>query len=417
MDKVLRVAFFPDSFLEVDGVAMTSNRLVTFAKQRNYPLICIHAGPRTEARDEGSVRYLSLKRSPLAIPMDETLKYDPLFQRHVIRVKKELEAFKPDVIHITGLNDVSIIGAYLAWKLKIAMTASWHTNLHEFAAQRLRKLLRFLPESAREGVAGFAQEHILRGAVLYYKMPQRILAPNQELRDILVKGTGRKANLMARGVDTTIFSPSNRTVTDGVLRFGYVGRLRAEKNVRLLAELEERLLESGRRGFKFLIVGEGSEREYLEKTMKSAEFTGFLQGKALSEAYANMDVFIFPSETDAYGNVPQEAMASGVPAIVSDQGGPKFFVTNGQNGFVASGIEDFVRYSVELLDNPDKLAEMKKASIAYAATKSWDSVFETVYRTYAEAKQHLDEAKLKNSQNKQTDFSGARYNAQNQDRE
>ena len=417
MDKVLRVAFFPDSFLEVDGVAMTSNRLVTFAKQRNYPLICIHAGPRTEARDEGSVRYLSLKRSPLAIPMDETLKYDPLFQRHVTRVKKELEAFKPDVIHITGLNDVSIIGAYLAWKLKIAMTASWHTNLHEFAAQRLRKLLRFLPESAREGVAGFAQEHILRGAVLYYKMPQRILAPNQELRDILVKGTGRKANLMARGVDTTIFSPSNRTVTDGVLRFGYVGRLRAEKNVRLLAELEERLLESGRRGFKFLIVGEGSEREYLEKTMKSAEFTGFLQGKALSEAYANMDVFIFPSETDAYGNVPQEAMASGVPAIVSDQGGPKFFVTNGQNGFVASGIEDFVRYSVELLDNPDKLAGMKKASIAYAATKSWDSVFETVYRTYAEAKQHLDEAKLKNSQNKQTDFSGARYNAQNQDRE
>ena len=370
---------------------MTSNRLVNFAKQRNYPLICIHAGPRTEAKDEGSIRHLSLKRSPLAIPMDETLKYDPLFQRHVTRVRKELEKFKPDVIHITGLNDVSIIGAYLAWKLKIAMTASWHTNLHEFAAQRLRTRFGFMPASVTEGVAGFAQKHILRGALLYYKMPQRILAPNQELRDILVNGTGRKANLMARGVDTTIFSPSNRTVNDGILRFGYVGRLRAEKNVRLLAELEKRLLESGRTGFKFLIVGEGSEREYLEQYMKTAEFTGFLQGKELSEAYANMDIFIFPSETDAYGNVPQEAMASGVPAIVSDQGGPRFFVTNGQNGFVASGIDDFVRYSTELIDNPDTLAEMKKASIVYAATKSWDSVFETVYATYAEAKNHLDE--------------------------
>ena len=84
MDKVLRVAFFPDSFLEVDGVAMTSNRLVNFAKERNYPLICVHAGPRTEAKNEGSIRYLSLKRSPLAIPMDETLSYDPLFQRHVV---------------------------------------------------------------------------------------------------------------------------------------------------------------------------------------------------------------------------------------------------------------------------------------------------------------------------------------------
>jgi glycosyltransferase involved in cell wall biosynthesis len=407
VDNVLRVAFFPDSFLEVDGVAMTSNRLVDFAKQRSYPLICIHAGPQTEARDEGSVRYLSLKRSPLAIPMDETLKYDPLFQRHVTRVRKELEAFKPDVIHITGLNDVSIIGAYLAWKLGIAMTASWHTNLHEFAAQRLRKMFRFLPESAREGIAGFAQKHILRGALLYYKMPQRILAPNQELMDVLVKGTGRKANIMVRGVDTELFSPSNRTVDDGILRFGYVGRLRAEKNVRLLAELEKRLLESGRSGFKFLIVGEGNEREYLEQNMKTAEFTGFLQGKALSEAYANMDVFIFPSETDAYGNVPQEAMASGAPAIVSDQGGPKFFVTNGQNGFVASGIDDFARYSIELIDNPDKLAEMKKASVAFAATRSWDSVFETVYKTYAEAKTHLAEAKLRSSQNKQADFSDA----------
>jgi glycosyltransferase involved in cell wall biosynthesis len=238
-------------------------------------------------------------------------------------------------------------------------------------------------------------------------MPQRILAPNQELRDILVKGTGRKANLMARGVDTTIFSPSNRTVNDGILRFGYVGRLRAEKNVRLLAELEKRLLESGRSGFKFLIVGEGNEREYLEQNMKTAEFTGFLQGKALSEAYANMDVFIFPSETDAYGNVPQEAMASGSPAIVSDRGGPRFFVTNGQNGFVASGLEGFVSHSIELIDNPDKLAEMKKASIAYAASMSWDSIFETVYKTYAEAHKHLDEAKLRSSQNKQAGLSDA----------
>jgi glycosyltransferase involved in cell wall biosynthesis len=61
------------------------------------------------------------------------------------------------------------------------------------------------------------------------------------------------------------------------------------------------------------------------KNMKTAEFTGFLTRK-LSEAYANIDVFLFPSETDAFGNVIQEANASGVPAIVTDQGGPKFIV-------------------------------------------------------------------------------------------
>ena len=74
---------------------------------------------------------------------------------------------------------------------------------------------------------------------------------------------------MTRGVDTEMFSPEKRTVNDGVFRFGFVGRLRAEKNVRLLAELEKKLLEDGKTNFKFLIVGEGNEREWLEKNMKT----------------------------------------------------------------------------------------------------------------------------------------------------
>jgi phosphatidylinositol alpha 1,6-mannosyltransferase len=400
VDKVLRVAYFPDSFLEVDGVAMTSNKLVKFAREREYPFLCIHAGPETKVRDEGSVRFLSLKRSALSIPMDHSLRYDPLFQRHVSKVRKEIEAFRPDVIHITGLNDVSIIGAYLAWTLDLPLVASWHTNLHEYAALRLNKKLTFLPESTRKGFLKFLERNILKGAVWYYKMPQCILAPNQELRDILVGGTGRPAKLMFRGVDTNVFSPSKRTVNDGVLRFGFVGRLRVEKNVRMLVELEKRLLASGRTNFRFLIVGEGDERGYLEKNMTTADFTGYLEGEALSEAYANMDVFIFPSETDAYGNVPQEAMASGAPAIVTNMGGPRFFVRDGENGFVANGLDDFVRYASLLIDDPAKLEQMKKSSLAFAASRSWESVFETVYDAYHDAKIHLDEIKARRPRGK-----------------
>ena len=400
MDKILRVAYFPDSFLEVDGVAMTSNKLVRFARERNYPFLCVHAGPETKVSDEGSVRLLSLKRSPLAIPMDHSLRYDPLFQRHVAKVRKEMEAFRPDVIHITGPNDVSIIGAYLAWSMDISLVASWHTNVHEYASRRLDRKLSFLPDSTRSAITKFIEQSVLKGAVLYYKMPQCILAPNQDILEILVNSTGRPAKLMVRGVDTDVFSPSKRTVNDGILRFGFVGRLRIEKNVRLLVDLEHRLLASGRNNFKFLIVGEGDEREYLEKNMTTAEFTGYLGGEALSEAYANMDVFIFPSETDAYGNVPQEAMASGAPAIVSNLGGPRFFVRNGENGFVADGLDEFVRYAIELIDDRAKLEQMKRSSIAYAATRSWDSVFETVYEAYAAAKDRLDEKKCRRPQAK-----------------
>lgn len=382
MDKNLRVAFFPDSFLEVNGVAMTSKRLVGYAKRNGYPFLCVHAGERTASLTDGSVSYLSLKRSPVSFPMDEGLKYDPLFQRHAHRVLRELIKFKPDVLHITGLNDVSIIGAYLAWKMNLPLIGSWHTNLHEYAARRLSRMFSFLPKNTVSPVTGFAERKIMDGAVLYYKMPKVILAPNQELLDKLTEGTNRVGRLMLRGVDTDVYSPAKRTVSDGVFRFGFVGRLRAEKNVRLLAELEQKLLAAGKTNFKFLIIGEGNEREWLEKTMKTAEFTGFLSGEKLAENYANIDVFLFPSETDAFGNVVQEANASGVPAIVSDQGGPKFIVRHGETGFVAANLGGFFKHSLELLNDPEKLARMKRASREFAHSRSWDAVFEDVYRAY-----------------------------------
>src|SRR5215204_741165 len=364
---------------------MTSKRLIGYAKRHGYPYLCIYAGKKTETSNDGSVEYVSLKRSPVSLPMDEDLKYDPLFQRHVNRVLRELVDFKPDVMHITGLNDVSIVGAYLAWKMQIPLVGSWHTNLHEFAARRLTRMLRFLPQKTLDSLTGFAERKIMDGAVLYYKMPKVVLSPNQELVDLLGNGTKRISRLMSRGVDTDNFSPKKRTVNDETFRFGFVGRLRAEKNVRLLADLEKKLVENGKTNFKFLIVGEGNEREWLEKNMTRVEFTGFLDGEKLSEAYANMDVFVFPSETDAFGNVAQEANASGVPGIVTDQGGPKFIIRHNESGFVAENFEDFVKYSLELMDNPEKLAKMKKKARASAMSSSWDAVFEAVYDAYREA--------------------------------
>jgi len=389
VEDPIRVAYFPDSFLEVNGVAMTSNRLVRFAKTRGLPFINIHAGPKTEAVQDGNFTSLSLKRSAAALTMDKGLRYDPFFQRHAAFVHRELEKFRPDIFHITGLNDVSILGAYLGWKMDIAIVGSWHTNLHEYAARRLRKRLSFLPKKTLYDLTHFLERKILDGAKLYYKIPQRLLAPNLEIIEMLESGTGRKTDLMIRGVDTALFSPAKRTVSDGIFRFGFVGRLQAEKNVRMLAEIEKRLLAAGKKNFHFLIVGEGNERGFLKESMQTAELPGFLEGEALSEAYANMDVFLFPSETDAFGNVVQEANASAVPCIVTDQGGPKFIVQEGETGFVARDLDEFVKYSIDLIENPDKLAKMKKASLDFAMTRSWDSVFENVYETYRKAKDYL----------------------------
>ncbi len=384
VNKPLRVAFFADSFLEVNGAAMTCQRLVGYAQRNDFPFLAIYGGHKTESRQEGSVKFLELKRSFASVKLDEDLAYDPLFQRHTNRVLKAIVDFQPDIFHITGLNDVSILGSYLAWKLQKPLIASWHTNLHEFAALRLRRMFRFLPERFTDGVAGLAERKILDGAVLYYKMPKVVLAPNQELIDLLGNGTHRKALLMKRGVDAEKFSPQKRTVSDGIRRLGSVGRLRAEKNVRMFVKLEKALIAKGISNYEFLIVGEGNEREYLQKKLKKAKFTGFLAGEKLSEAYANMDIFLFPSETDAYGNVAQEAAASGVPSIVTDKGGPKFIVKHGETGYIAANQDDFISHVVDLIENTEKLNEMRTKSREGALANSWDSVFAEVYRGYDE---------------------------------
>lgn len=361
---------------------MTCRRLIAYAKERDLPMLCVHAGPETTVRNEGSIRYLSIKRSRLSIPLDHDLKHDPIFLRKFSLIARELEKFNADVFHITGLNDISIAGAILGWKTGKPLIASWHTNLHEFAAQRLKKLLSLAGEELSTRISSSAEELVFKGATQFYRIPKLILAPNQELIDALSKGTGRPARLMSRGVDTEKFSPARRTVNDGILRIGFAGRLRPEKNVELLVDVEKHLIDSGIENFRFLIVGEGSQRSMLEKNLQFADFTGFIDKEDLSEAFANMDVFLFPSETDAFGNVVQEALASGVPSIVTDKGGPKFIIEHGVTGFIASDKGDFLRRLAELVRNPAQLEEMKAASRQAALGRIWEAIFDGVFDAY-----------------------------------
>jgi glycosyltransferase involved in cell wall biosynthesis len=158
--------------------------------------------------------------------------------------------------------------------------------------------------------------------------------------------------------------------------------LTPEKDVRLLAQLEKGLLKAGAKDFRFVIVGRGSEREWLEEQMKTAEFTGVLNGEALARVYAEMDLFVFPSRTDTFGNVVLEAQASGVPAIVSDQGGPKFVIRNGTSGLVAKNASGFLKATLSLMSQPELHRQMRETARQLACQTSWESVFEQVYQAY-----------------------------------
>src|SRR5271170_4405636 len=136
--RVPRVAYFPDSFHEVNGVAHTSRNFVAYAERHELPFLCVRAGGRAGAfEQEGELRTLELGRSRSSVRMEKDLEFDTLFWRHGGAIRRELERFRPDVIHITGPSELGMFGAYFPDELGIPLAASWHTNVHEYAARRM----------------------------------------------------------------------------------------------------------------------------------------------------------------------------------------------------------------------------------------------------------------------------------------
>jgi phosphatidylinositol alpha 1,6-mannosyltransferase len=389
-----RIAFFTDSYHEVNGVALTSREFAGFAKRRGYPFFSVHAGPETKFWREGTFETFELANSKVKFGLEHDLSFDMLFLRHHGEMKRRLAEFRPDVVHVTGPSPSGLLGLLLGHQMGVPIAASWHTNLHEFTGRRLEQKLSWLAEDSRTWVAKHAENASLDLTLQFYRVARLLFAPNPELVDMLTARVGRPSYLMQRGIDTDIFSPARRTRRNGDFTIGFVGRLSPEKNVRMLADLEVALHAAGIQDCNFLIVGDGSEREWLLKNMKRATVPGILRGTHLAAAYANMDVFVFPSVTDTFGNVVLESMASGVPPIVTSAGGPRYLVQSGVNGYVTDGLRDVVQAVLHLRLNPGQRARIARDARETALTYSWDNVFSRIYQRYDELLSASSEKKV-----------------------
>jgi glycosyltransferase involved in cell wall biosynthesis len=370
----------------VNGVAHTSRNFQAYAERHQLPFLCVRAGSRELAvEDRGPVWSLELPRSRTAIRLEKDLEFDAIFWRHYDAVEWQLKLFRPDIIHITGPSELGIFGAIFAWKMRIPLAASWHTNLHEYLPRRMRRLTSLLPATRIPAAERAIEGATLAATARFYNLAQLLFAPNPELCAMLEAATGKSCRLMRRGVDTDLFSPARRRPSssseDRRITLGYVGRLSVEKNIALLVTVASQL-RSMNIAASFLIVGQGGDEAILRTQLPEAEFAGVLRGEPLAQAYANMDIFLFPSHTDTFGNVVLEALASGVPAIVTPDGGPKFIVRDGETGFIVPD-SGFAPAIAELARDPTRLARIRLAARQYALGCSWDAVFGSVYDAYA----------------------------------
>jgi len=375
MRRIARVAFLADSFHEVNGAARTCRELTGFAKRQAYPFFSIRFARNESFASDGPVWTLELKRSPLSLRVDPDLWFDLAFCRFRRKLERRLNQFSPDIIHVMAPGELGVLGAIAAWRMRIPLVAAWHTNIHEYAVRR------FPFGSWR--IRSFVQEFVLRQILHLYRRGAVLLAPTRELTEMLQLRTGRPAFLMKRGVDCAAFSPEHRRRSDEKVVIGYVGRLMPEKGVRFFARLDLHLKRAGVRDYRIFIAGWGSEECWLRDHLPDAEFRGILDPEALGRAYADMDIFVFPSRTDTFGNVVQEALASGVPAVVTDSGGPRTIVEHGVTGAVASSDEEMCAQITNLILSPEERKKLGAAGRLSMLTRSWDDVFHGVYQAYA----------------------------------
>jgi glycosyltransferase involved in cell wall biosynthesis len=220
----------------------------------------------------------------------------------------------------------------------------------------------------------------------FYRRSRRVYAPSwsiiRELRDEGIE----KLELWSRGIDLSAFSPRFRDpavraaagADDDTPLLLLVSRLVKEKD---LADLVKVDAELRRRGvpFRLALVGDGPMRSELEAMLPDAHFAGHQSGEGLARWYASADVFVFPSTTETLGNVVLEALASGVPAVVVDRGGPQDLVEPGVTGYVAraNDVAD-----MRLLRDRSLRERMATAGIASASSRDWDTINRALIESY-----------------------------------
>jgi phosphatidylinositol alpha 1,6-mannosyltransferase len=187
----------------------------------------------------------------------------------------------------------------------------------------------------------------------------------------------------ARGVDITGFAPSTRDEAlrrawspEGKPIVGFVGRLAPEKHVERLAPL------IGRDDLQLVIVGDGVDRAKLETVLPSAVFTGALYGAELAAAYASMDVFVHAGEHETFCQAVQEAMASGLPVVAPNAGGPRDLVAPYRTGLLL----DVHEFEAKLAESVDHLiAERQRYSVAARRSvlgRTWPAICDELLGHY-----------------------------------
>ncbi|WP_273733137.1 glycosyltransferase family 4 protein [Mycolicibacterium septicum] len=363
----MRVAIVAESFLpNVNGVTNSVLRVIEHLRRTGHEVLVIapdtpRGQPPADRVHDGvrvhrvpSRMFPKVTSLPLGVPR--------------FRMVNVLRGFDPDVVHLASPALLGWGGVHAARYLGVPTVAVFQTDVAGFA------------ESYGVGVLSRASWAWTRRL---HSKADRTLAPSTSAMENLEAHRIPRVFKWARGVDITGFAPSARDEQmraawspEGKPIVGFVGRLAPEKHVERLAAL------AGRDDLQLVVVGDGVDRAKLRTVLPTAVFTGELHGPELAAAYASMDVFVHPGEHETFCQAVQEAMASGLPVIAPDAGGPRDLVAPYRTGLLlpVDEFESALPASVEHL-----IAERSRYSVAArrsVLSRTWPAICDELIGHY-----------------------------------
>ena len=370
----MRIAIFTEVFLpKIDGVVTRIIRTVDQLAELGHEVVIFATGDAPDT-------YAGFR--VVRAPSFSLHKIYPEIQVGLPApsVARELANFQPDIVHAVNPVFFSGYGALLARRHKLPLLASFHTDV---------------PAYTKELGIGFVQKPSTALIRALHNRAQLNLVTSGPMMDTATGYGLRNLALWPKAVDTVGYHPEKANpamrakLTDGnpdAPLLIYVGRVSAEKNLALLADVMP-LLRQKVPSARLAMVGAGPQLEQLKQTLDPTYtvFTGYMSGEPLAQAFASADVFAFPSLTETLGLVALEAFASGVPVVGARAGGIPFVIDDGETGFLVdkeAAPAQWAEVFAQLLIDAPRRHAMRTAARAEAQRWSWRAATETLVEYY-----------------------------------
>ncbi len=382
----MRVSIVTETFApEVNGVANTLGHWVAglLAQQVEVQVIRPKQNAQDITRCIGNVQHVTLTGIP--IPNYPQLKFGLPVRRRIMRA---LRQFKTEILYVATEGPLGYAALNAADKLGLPIVSGFHTNFHQYIAHYH---------------LGWLAPLVYRYLRYFHNRTLMTLVPTKAQQNSLSAYGVQHVQLLARGVDSKLFNPNKRCMRlraswgldEQDVALIYVGRIAGEKNLNLALRTYERLVSLDN-GVKLILVGDGPLLSGIQRDYPNVICAGVKQGEDLARYYASGDVFLFPSETDTFGNVVIEAMASGLAVVSFDYAAAHAHIEHFYSGMLVpfGDSERFIQAAETLLESPAQRKQFRLNARREVQILSWQHLANE-FLAYLQAFSHQSQTEVK----------------------